>query len=104
MKDKVVDFQSLLLQVTDFKGLIKLGIALDKPRKKGGAGLYSRTQIDRMMKDGRFPQSFPKASRNERRMWWLHQIHEWLQCRAEGRPYRPVKTPPKLPSELQTSI
>ncbi len=65
--------------VVDWKGLKGLGIP------------YSRTEIWRKMKAGKFPQCFklgdgPKA----RVVWWLSDIKAWLLARAKGRAPTPA--------------
>lgn len=61
-------------EVVDFVGLQALGVS------------WKRTHIDRQEKAGKFPKSFklsdePKA----RRVWWLHEIIDWLKRRAAKR-------------------
>jgi predicted DNA-binding transcriptional regulator AlpA len=61
-------------EVVGFDGLGKLGV------------LWCRTHIDREEKAGRFPKSFKLSasplSRGGRRVWWLHEIIEWLKSKA----------------------
>lgn len=58
--------------VINFKGIKELGIP------------YSRTQIWRMMKSGRFPRCFKLDEyRNSPPVWWRDEIIEWLENRAK---------------------
>jgi predicted DNA-binding transcriptional regulator AlpA len=61
-------------EVVSFDGLSKLGIS------------WGRTHVDREEKAGRFPKSFKlsasPSSRSGRRVWWLHEIIEWLKSKA----------------------
>jgi hypothetical protein len=59
-------------EVVSFKGLKDLGVP------------WSRTHIDREQKAGRFPVSFKlHPGRGGRRLWWLHEIIEWLKSKAK---------------------
>jgi predicted DNA-binding transcriptional regulator AlpA len=44
---------------------------------------WSRTQVDREQKAGRFPESFKlHPGRGGRRVWFRQQIIEWLKSKA----------------------
>jgi predicted DNA-binding transcriptional regulator AlpA len=47
---------------------------------------YSRTHLDRMEKDGRFPKSFKLSDhRGSPRVWWLREVFEFLENRAKSK-------------------
>jgi predicted DNA-binding transcriptional regulator AlpA len=54
---------------------------------------YSRTHINRLIKEGKFPASFAlNPERPGRIGWWEDEIDDWLRARAEGRPWRSEKS------------
>jgi hypothetical protein len=59
-------------EVVNFEGLKKLGIP------------YCRTTIcERLEPVGLFPKSFKlRDTRNSPRVWWLKDVIEWLESRA----------------------
>jgi predicted DNA-binding transcriptional regulator AlpA len=47
--------------------------------------VYSRTHLDRMEKLRKFPSSFKLSDhRNSPRVYWAHEIAEWLEGRARA--------------------
>jgi predicted DNA-binding transcriptional regulator AlpA len=61
-------------EVVNFRGLKALGIP------------YSRTQIWRMMKAGKFPECFKLGNfRNSPPVWYLREVIQWLEAKAKGR-------------------
>jgi hypothetical protein len=60
-------------EVVNFAGLKALGIP------------YCRTTIcDRKEPAGLFPKSFKLLEhRNSPRVWWLHEVIEWLEAKAK---------------------
>jgi predicted DNA-binding transcriptional regulator AlpA len=56
--------------------------------KKGVRALttLSSSHIDRLEKAGRFPRSFKLgAHRNSRRLWWKHEVADFLKSHATKR-------------------
>jgi predicted DNA-binding transcriptional regulator AlpA len=67
-------------RVINFEGLQALGIP------------YCRTHIDRLEESGDFPESFKLGKgRGARRVWWLHEIIEWLEAKAANRDWVATK-------------
>ncbi len=47
---------------------------------------YSRTHLDRLEKVGKFPQSFKLSDhRNSPRVWWLRDVFDFLERRAQSK-------------------
>lgn len=57
-------------------------VSFEDLNEKLGIG-YSRTEIDRKEKSGKFPKSFKLAEgRGARRVWYLSEVIQWIEMRA----------------------
>lgn len=46
---------------------------------------YSRTHVDRLEEARKFPNSFKLSDhRNSPRVWWVHEVVEWLDSRSRA--------------------